>query len=353
MVPHPGASSVAFVLLLGLASSALARQASEGPRLDVGASVAVRASSDARQGFSPRVTWNVTDQTALEGFADISHEVSTARGSGPARVVLFGQLKRRLMHTAVGNLFAVAGMHVSYWRRPSGGLSLTTPDGTTTFSNGSRTRHDWWSGVSIGGGHEVPIGRRLIVRADAQFGTTNDGPLVRTSIGAAVRLGWRERRPATPGTQAGVPRSRTAGHVVWVTMFDGRELKGRLTASGSGTLDLSQADGVTTIALAEIRQIESTDSLSDGARRGALVGGLGLGILAYRAFLNSSESDGAPVAGIMLGGIGAGLGALGGAMVDSFVEGRQVVYRAPARPTLTIAPLVSRQANGVIAHLAW
>ncbi len=256
MVRNPCVSMVVCVLIVALASSARAQQTSEVPRSEVGVSLVARASSGARPGFSPRVAWNISDRTALEAFVDIGREGSIVSRTGSAPVVLFGQLKRTLVQGDVGDLFVVAGMHVSYWRRQAGGFSVTTPDGTSTFGSRGHTRRDWWKGVSIGGGYAVPINRRLHLRVDAQFGSTNDGPLVRTSIGAAVRLGWRELRTKAVSTQAHVPGSRKIRRIVWVTMSDGRELTGMLLSLSAGDLELWQADGVTRLSLADVRQIE-------------------------------------------------------------------------------------------------
>ena len=138
-----------------------------------------------------------------------------------------------------------------------------------------------------------------------------------------------------------------------MTTVDGQERKGRLVASGAGSLELVQSEGVITLPLVQVRKIEAPDRLDNGARWGALAGGIALGVEAYHAFLNSSERSGAPRAALFFGGIGAGLGALGGALVDSFIEGRRVLYRAPGTAALTIAPLVGRKNNGVRAQLTW
>jgi hypothetical protein len=269
---------VVCALLIGFASGADARQTEEGSRSEIGVALVAHTSSDAVPGFSPRIAWNLSHLTSIEAFADIGRAPSTPSRSGPGRLVLFGQLKRTVLRPGAGDLFIVAGMHGSYWRRRSGGSSLISPDGTTIFRRASRSRRDWWSGVSIGGGYAVPISRRLTVRADGQFGSTNDGPLLRASIGAAVPVGWRQPP----------------------------------------------------------RRIDSSDRLTNGAALGALVGGLGLGTHGYWAFARSSERGAAPIASIMLGGVGAGLGALAGILVDSFVEGRRVIYATPAETSTSV-----------------
>jgi hypothetical protein len=343
------------VLLVGRTSSVGAEQSTEGPRLEAAVSLVGRASSNALPGVSPRATWNISDRTAIEGFIDIGSKGPAGSRYHPGRIMLFGQFKRTVLEADAGDLFIVVGVHRSYQLRSSGGFTLRTPDGRVLIRRVSRLRQHWWSGMSIGGGYSVPIGTRLTFRADAQFGTTQDGPLWRTSLGAGVPLLLRKRSISSPAAQPPGPRPRSVSPIVWVTMFDGRELKARLKASDGKTIELSQADGEVSVLLSDVWRLESPDSLANGAGWGALIGGVGFALQASAAFAFSSDVDldAVPGAALMLGGIGAGLGALGGLMVDSLIEGRRVIYSAAKPVTVTIDPLVSSNGTGVSARVRW
>ena len=148
--------------------------------------------------------------------------------------------------------------------------------------------------------------------------------------------------PTVGGAQTG-PQSRPdvrVGGTVWVAMKDGREINGTVFSVSPALMELNVAGQQISIAMRDVLKIEAHDPVWDGVRKGAIAGGITGGILSGLAAYDSRcrnrcgshysvarDVGGAVVA---FGGIGAGIGALTGALFDGILGRRRLVYSSPA-----------------------
>jgi hypothetical protein len=118
------------------------------------------------------------------------------------------------------------------------------------------------------------------------------------------------------------------------------------------------ADGViTAVPFDQIARIEkSSHRLRNGALAGLISGaGLGLGIWAG-ACSESGDGEDAVFLALATGvwaGIGAGAGVGIGALVNMAKKPGDVLYDAPRRITMSVAPILSKTQKGVALSLTW
>lgn len=157
---------------------------------------------------------------------------------------------------------------------------------------------------------------------------------------------------------ASMPKVKS-GQTVWATGADGTTIRGKVVAISEAGLDLNDGNRLTSLRLADIRRIETRDSLRNGAIIGAIPTAMlfGLGAAAastYSCILsdvcnNTTNRDG--VIGLLAG---AGIGALIGAGIDRAIPGRRVLYRAGGSAArLTIAPAASVHGVAAAMSLRW
>ena len=150
------------------------------------------------------------------------------------------------------------------------------------------------------------------------------------------------------------------GDTIWVTDAQGREVKGRIRDLGPSALTLDRG-GMETILADAVRLIAEGKPrpIARGALWGLGVGaasGLAMGIAVVADCNEGDECNAAiPLLAAFLGGVGAGTGALIGALMPGK---KTVVYRAPgsagpSQARLSIAPVVTRRAKGVAVAFAF
>ena len=139
------------------------------------------------------------------------------------------------------------------------------------------------------------------------------------------------------------------GDAVWVTDAKGREIKGRIAAIDPSALTLYGVQGGLTIPAGDVRLVRqrTRDSLLNGTLIGFGVGfATGL-VVGHAVDEGGNDAWNYLTAGLMMGCIGAGLGAL----ADALTPGRtRDVYRAPAAGAaarLSLAPIVTPRTKGV------
>lgn len=203
----------------------------------------------------------------------------------------------------------------------------------------------------------MAVGRPLRVRATSML-------CLVASLVCALPSG-AAAQDASTASQAQAPPRLRPDQAIWVTTADGRELQGRVRLVSPSTLEMIGPTSELTIPLDDVRVIEARDSLKDGARSGAIIGGVSLGI--YFGLLShglrcerdcgagysaTRDTLGAVAFGMM---VGAGAGALGGLLIDHLVEGREVVYSAPSTTSTSwkIYPMVAEHGVGMRATMRW
>jgi hypothetical protein len=297
--------------------------------------------------FGPRLTFNLDRRTAI----DLSADLRTTSGPAPTSVrVFFVDVRRTLAETPNGAFFATMGV--------GGGKRRDTEPPYPTIYPGRRTDISYEHTVgtfNLGIGAQRAAGAHLTLTGELQLTMSSQYSVLRAAFGATLPLSPVKRRPdsraARPAEFAGVP----AGVTAWVTMADGVEWIGEVLNVTTTSIQLRRIDGTVALPLADVRLIKAPDSVKNGAKRGAIIGAL---VAIPAAFAGHEVCDGGTGCaigfGLFAGGLSAGLGAVVGVMIDSFMEGQRVVYDASkpkGRPTL--APIVAPHALGLGGTVQW
>lgn len=338
----------AFGLLFLAGINAEARQiTAERPRVEFGGRLStVPMSSGTAVGGTPVVDWNIDGRTAIEASADFQ-KTATGFATQHRRLVNL-QLKRSLISAGNGRLFATVG--------GAAGSERTTLQDTGYISNGQvvivpgiARRRDV-GGLTVGAGYDHVLNTHLALSVEAQILVGLGGPAFRTLVGVSTPLGRFHQVP--PSTL--LPGGRR-GQTVWITTRDGRSWKGLLADMSSTSVNVTREGVLTTLALSDIRRIEAPDKVFDGIRKGALIGasaGLPLFVYGMTACGNDSECEGyAALFGFAWSGIGSGVGALIGGIVDSLHEGRRTIFEGTS--PFTVAPMITRHGAGIGAVIRW
>jgi hypothetical protein len=276
----------------------------------------------------PLMTINVTTRTAVDVAFD--HEID--RSGVQTHDRLSGQVKRVLHGFERGGVFATLGVAVEsrafdYCRNPEFCVDrhFANPSGRQTNL-----------GAHVGVGTEVAVSRRLSIRVDLQLltGGDDDGWL-RSSAGIMVPIGRYSDRAAWRAnleTMRGGPLEHVQFRQrVWITNDTGDTIDGEVISRSATTLTVERRGEITAVPASSIRRIDTTDRIRDGIRLGAVIGGASGAVFGVivGAGLCETTTDCIAYGGLYLGGVGAGLGAIAGAIVDSLRNGRRTISEAP------------------------
>lgn len=149
------------------------------------------------------------------------------------------------------------------------------------------------------------------------------------------------------------------GWTVHVTTADGRTEKGVVVDISSGTLNIIIREQLTSIRVAEIRQIdrEVHDPVQDGLWKGVFVGAVvGGSVLLATESCYVVKCTGLTSRALAVGAgaaSGAIVGAIGGVIADAAHNARVQVYPKPPPRLLKLFPLASPHAVGVGGVIRW
>jgi hypothetical protein len=153
-----------------------------------------------------------------------------------------------------------------------------------------------------------------------------------------------------------IPRVLDVGRKVVVRGIDGHKTTGRVVEMTPTAFTIAIEDALGTVERELfprdlVRSINRTDSLWNG-----LLIGLGTGIVGAELFVRGAcgrrgyDDECAAIAtGVAVVTFIPG-GTIVGALIDKFT-GDELIYRAPPRSSLTIAPVVARRAGGIALSL--
>jgi hypothetical protein len=127
-----------------------------------------------------------------------------------------------------------------------------------------------------------------------------------------------------------------SGDTVYLLDSASREITGVFGKVSGSTMTLMVNGELQDVSLTGIREISRRggDSLWNGVFIGALIGGVGAGVSSQNVSLGISGA-------ILYGGVGA--------VIDTLVAGRVVVYRASGARSVAVAPVVGNGRYGVRA----
>lgn len=343
--------SLAFVTAVGV-RDAVAQSAAPSVELglDISATL-VPESSGLQRG--PRLVVNLDGHNALQFTANLQ-ALSPWEDAAERDTDLYLAAYRRLLHAA-GPLRVAAtlggGVERTVITTPA--VTFGRPPVTFPASRGVQLRPAFTTGAAI----DLRLGRRAAIALESSFLLT-DRIGGRLSGGLLVPL-----RPYSAGPSrlaSSVPWAELdAGERAWITTAAGREVQGEVVGRSAATLTLRTGTGVLSFTADEVHAIDTTDPIRNGAVLGAKIGGIGaLGLSISMTVLVCTyleECSAGEVAGIntLLAGMGTGVGAVTGALVDSLRERRVPMYRRGGSAGIRLAPIVAEGRLGGRAVIRW
>jgi hypothetical protein len=340
-------------LVLVPVAAAHAQSGLPGPFMDVGVDVLATASSSASGiSWSPRVTLNPTPDWAVTVLGSVVTDVDAPYRRRATTIGAEFHHEMALAGPVVVEGIAGAGFRHTRKFRPEYG-PISSPDGGRF---GVVSDHaDLYSATGVfGAGLVERLGSHAELRQDFRITGHSEGLDASVTVGVTVPIGRYSTRRAGQSAHIGSARLRT-GQRIWVTRADGRTLEGYAGDVSPATIEVLQQSRTTSIDMAEIQRVAVPDGIGDGLTRGALIGGASLGIfggIISRALCECRDGTAITVA-MTLAGLGAGSGALIGAIADSFHAGRRTIFDRAAGTTTTIAPIVTRSQLGAAAAIRW
>jgi hypothetical protein len=134
-----------------------------------------------------------------------------------------------------------------------------------------------------------------------------------------------------------------SGDTVYVTDSMARETTGTFVKLADGTLTVLAGGQLRDMPTLDVRQVSRHgDSVWNGFLIGAAIG-VALG--AVGGAMQNDYAVSITANTLMFGGISA--------LIDHFIDGRTVVYRAGPRPTVRIAPMLLPHQHGIQISTTW
>ncbi len=141
-----------------------------------------------------------------------------------------------------------------------------------------------------------------------------------------------------------------------MTTEDGKEQEGRLVSFTPAGVQLKLPNGtVVAVPMNTIQRVDVRDGLGNGARNGAIAGGLIglLSVIAFKSDCGHECDDGyvafAVTALLAYTAMGAGVGA----GIDALIHGRETIYSSKAPRQVAVAPLITPHGAGVRVGVRW
>jgi hypothetical protein len=154
----------------------------------------------------------------------------------------------------------------------------------------------------------------------------------------------------------GTPRLASAqeppiGSAVHVTTVDGTRRGGTLVAldHDKKTLVIDQRSGRTQLSLPDVQMVTRDSRAIAAGTVVGLAGGLLTGVVVCG---NASDCP-MGLAALTYAGIGAGVGVAAGAIIKAARTNSRIVYKAPAKTSISLSPVVGRSQVGVRGVIAW
>lgn len=266
--------SSAVVVALAMPCAAVAQDL---PRTELGLHVSAHTSDDGSISWSPRITFNFTPLTAVEGTVDVRQpgtDTFGIRSSGQSAGV---HLRQALWANDRWQIFGVFGGGISRRTTEVPVQTLERPEGTVIYPAFQFT--DTEPALHVGQAVQFDAARRLSLRVDIRL-AINANVGLRGMVGGVVPLG----RLAAPETR--------------------QQALGRRDSLGNG--------------------------LAIGAASGAVTGAVFFGLMGWALCEDDPCERLALATGTFGAASGAVVGGLIGALIDSLIKGKPAVQVTPA-----------------------
>lgn len=172
--------------LLALVPGLAAAQTAEPPRFEIGAQVSGQTSERSAITWTPRLTFNLRPDSALEFSADVRQPRRDPFRQEESGQTASMHLRQTLWENARWQVAGVVGGGVRRAAIFSPGYTVQRPDGPVTFPDSRFV--EYGMAAHIGPTVQLQAAKRLLVRADVRM-EFSDRTGVRGMIGAAVPLG--------------------------------------------------------------------------------------------------------------------------------------------------------------------
>jgi hypothetical protein len=318
--------------------------------VDVGASFLPDSNGIQR---GPRLVVDFDGRNALQLTASFQ-ELSRLDASADSETDIYLAVYRRLVHAAGPvRVFATIGGGLERTLIVTQPVTFGNPPITFPSTRGTEV----WPAFTTGAAVEFRVASRAAIVLESSFVLTE-------TLGGRVAGGLvvpLRSYPSRDRLAASVPWAELdAGERAWITTADGREVEGVVAQRSSSALTLRTESGVMSFTAEELRAIDTTDPIRNGAVLGAKIGGFGAIVpsvlisLLVCAFEEEEcdVNDVLTVNGVLIG-MGTGIGAVTGAMVDSLRERRAPLYRRADGRGVRVAPIVDRHRVGGRAVIRW
>lgn len=345
-----------FAAIVLTAATAFGQAGLPGPLVEIGVDGTATLSPEVSgRALTPRITWKLRQELdlTLRGDATALHDRNRSYASSARLFNL--ELHQQMARRGALALQGIAGVGLRAQRdyRPKYGLV----PGRSNPTFGQVADHvDQIRLVGLMGlGAVQRAGSALEFREDFRLSVDSGGLDIGMSTGITIPVGRYQTRAPGQSEVVGTRRVRTGQHV-WVTQSDGVVVEGAIGDLTPSSMEIVRRDGRTSVEIVRVRKVEIPDSLRDGSVRGTLIGAAGFGV--YGALIASAicECDDLETAAgltILFAGMGAGGGALIGALSDSLHVGRRVILDRSTGATISVAPLFGHNRRGAIAAIRW
>ena len=175
------------------------------------------------------------------------------------------------------------------------------------------------------------------------------GSVVVLAVTVASLISATARAQSAPGAdlqRSALQIASAHGKEVRVTSMNGAKRTGRLVSLSTSEVVFSEDGQDVSMALGEVRKVETVHHM---ARNAAIAGAVGGFIVGCNG---CGDDSSVAVTGAAYGAIGAGAGAIVGALISRGLAAKHVVYEA-STPSVHIVPTITPKRSEVSLAVRW
>lgn len=318
------------------------------PVVELGAQVSKKIDDAGGSTWTPRITFNLTHLTALEGTAEIRKSFENEFGTRTSARGYSGHWRQTLFTSGRWQVFGALGAGINRVEQNFPERIVQGRDGPVVIPASTFVDSDFVA--HLGPGVQVELAPWLALRGDVRLTVGDNNGGIRGMVGGVIPIGRFRAgdRPTGPAPPLAAWQRVKPGREVWVTTSAGSLEHGEIAAISDSTLTLRQQSRDVRIRLDEVRLVEGRDSLKNGFFIGAAAGAVSGGVLfgwASSVFCESDSCDGLEAVAVVFGAAsGVAVGGLLGVMVDGLIPGKQSLFD---RSRIRVIPVVSQQSKGL------
>ena len=318
------------------------------PVVELGAQVSKKIDDPGGITWTPRITFNLTHLTALEGTAEIRKSFENEFGTRTSARGYSGHWRQTLYTSGRWQVFGALGAGINRVEQNFPERIVQGRDGPVVIPASTFVDSDFVA--HLGPAVQVELAPWLALRGDVRLTVGDNNGGIRGMVGGVIPLGRFRAgdRPAGPAPPLAAWQRVKPGREVWVTTSAGSLVHGEIAAISNSTLTLRQQTRDITIRLDEVRQVEGRDSLKNGFFIGAAAGAVSGGVLfgwASSVFCESDSCDGLEAVAVVFGAAsGVAVGGLLGMMVDGLIPGKQSLFE---ESRIRVIPILADKTKGI------